>query len=332
MVPAGRSARPGEFEAIARWFAPLAEREPGALGLTDDAAVLAPAPGNAFVLTVDMLVAGVHFLPDDPPDLVARKLLRVNLSDLAAMGAVPRAYFLAVALPRDVDAAWFDAFAAGLAADQREFGVTLAGGDTTGTPGPLTLSLTALGELPVDTAVRRSGAHAGDEIYVSGTIGDAALALEAIAGRAAVPDAAARDHLIGRYRLPTPRTTLGPALRGLASAMIDVSDGLLADLGHICETSSVAAEVDFAAVPLSPAAAALLAADPALAGIVVSGGDDYELLFTAPPAARAAIAALAARTGVPATRIGAIAAGQGVTLRDAAGRALTPARAGWQHF
>ena len=332
MAPADPGTRPGEFEIIARFFAPLAQGEAGALGLTDDAAILAPAAGNEFVVTVDMLTAGVHFLPDDPPDLLARKLLRVNLSDLAAMGATPRAYFLALGLPPSVDVAWFEAFSGGLATDQAAFGIVLAGGDTTATPGPLVLSLTAIGEVPAGTAIRRSTARVGEDVYVTGTIGDAALALGVIDGRLRdlpAPDAA---HLIGRYRLPEPRVAFGPALRGLASAMIDVSDGLLADLGHICETSGIGAEIDFPQVPLSPAAARLVAGAPALAETVATGGDDYELLFTAPDRARGAIAAAAARVGVPVARIGRTIAGGGVRLRDAAGRPIEPARAGWRHF
>lgn len=332
MAPADRAARPGEFEAIARFFAPLARGEAGALGLTDDAALLSPSAGHEFVFTVDMLTAGVHFVADDPPDLVARKLLRVNLSDLAAMGATPRAYLLAIGLPADTDVAWFEAFCGGLAVDQAAFGIALAGGDTTSTPGPLVLSLTAIGEAPAGAAIRRSTARAGEDIYVTGTIGDAALALGVIDGRLRdVPPADATE-LIGRYRLPEPRVAFGPTLRGLASAMIDVSDGLLADLGHICETSHVGAEIDFDRVPLSPAAARLVAATPALAETVVTGGDDYELLFTAPDSARESIAATAARLGVPVARVGRTVEGAVVRLSDAAGRPIRPGRAGWRHF
>jgi len=332
MAPAAPGARPGEFEVIARFFAPLAKGEAGALGLTDDAAILAPVAGNEFVVTVDMLTAGVHFLPDDPPDLVARKLLRVNLSDLAAMGATPRAYFLALGLPSSVDVAWFEAFSGGLAADQAAFGIALAGGDTTATPGPLVLSLTAIGEVPAGSAIRRSTARAGEDVYVTGTIGDAALALCIIDGRLRDLPAADTAHLIGRYRLPEPRVAFGPALRGLASAMIDVSDGLLADLGHICETSGIGAEIDFPQVPLSTAAARLVAGTPALAETVATGGDDYELLFTAPERTRGAITAAAARVGVRVARIGRTIAGGGVRLRDAAGLPIETARAGWRHF
>lgn len=332
MTPADPAARPGEFEAIARFFAPLAAGEAGALGLLDDAAVIAPAAGHEFAVTTDMLVAGVHFLADDPPESVARKMLRVNLSDLAAMGATPRAYFLALALPSAVDVAWFEAFSAGLAADQSAFGIALAGGDTTSTPGPLTLALTAIGEVPAGAAIRRSTAAPGEDVWVTGTIGDAALALLVQQGRIEGVDAGDRTALVGRYRLPEPRTRLGPALRGLARSMIDVSDGLLADLGHICETSGVAAEIALADVPLSPAAGRLLSRDPMLAEAAVTGGDDYELLFTASQTARRDIAEAAGRLRVPVSRIGRTLVGTGVTLRDPAGRPMAAARSGWRHF
>lgn len=331
-TPADPADRPSEFEAIARYFASLARGEPGALGLTDDAALLAPAPGNEFVVTVDMMSAGVHFLADDPPDLIARKLMRVNLSDLAAMGAVPRAYFLALALPATADAAWFETFVAGLAADQAAYGIVLAGGDTTATAGPLTLSLTAIGEAPIGQAVRRSTARSDQDVWVSGTIGDAGLALECLQGRLAPESESDRQYLIGRYRLPEPRSALGPALRGLASAMIDVSDGLLADLGHICETSRVGAEIVLAQVPLSPAVAALARRDPALAVAAVTAGDDYELLFTADSSARTAIHMAAKTHNVGVSRIGRTVAGSAVTLLDPAGRPVRPERAGWRHF
>ena len=332
MTPGASGDRPGEFEIIARFFAPLAAGEAGAFGLTDDAAVLLPGEGNAFVVTTDMLVAGVHFLADDPPDLVARKMLRVNLSDIAAMGAAPRAYFLALALSSNADATWLEAFAGGLATDQAAFGIALVGGDTTATPGPLTLSLTAIGEAPAGMAIRRSTARVGDDVWVTGTIGDAALALGVMQGR--IGDVPERDaaSLIGRYRLPEPRATFGPALRGLASAAIDVSDGLVADLGHVCDTSGIGAEIALPDIPFSPAAAALIMRDASLAEAAVTGGDDYELLFTAPGAARAAIIETARRLDVPATRIGRMIAGSGVTLRDAAGTAIALARTGWRHF
>jgi thiamine-monophosphate kinase len=323
---------PGEFELIARFFAPLAGADGVALGLVDDAAVIRPTSGTEMVATVDTLVAGVHFLADDPPDLVARKLLRVSLSDLAAMGATPRFYLLAMALPGGIDVAWLESFAAGLAADQAEFGVSLAGGDTTATTGPVTLSLTALGEVPAGAAIRRSAAGQGDDIYVSGTIGDAALAVALMGGGPGPAGTAEQEHLRDRYRLPRPRVALGAALRGVATAAIDVSDGLVADLGHVCETSAVGAGIDASRVPLSPAARDVLAVRPALMETVLTGGDDYELLFTADPSRAGAVAEAAERGGVAVQRIGRIVAGSGVRVVDAGGGEITLKTSGYHHF
>ena len=323
---------PSEFAFIARFFAPLAAENPGALALLDDGALIRPAPGAEIVVTVDMLIAGVHFLADDPPDLIARKLLRVNLSDLAAMGATPRCYLIAMAVPKDIGAAWMDSFAAGLAQDQAAYGVCLAGGDTTATSGPLTLSLTALGEAPVGEVIRRSTAAVGDDIYVSGTVGDAALAVARMQGEFEIQDADTDAQILERYRLPRPRVALGPALRGVATAAIDLSDGLVADLGHICETSAVAAEIGAAQLPLSPAGRKILAARPDLVRTVLTGGDDYELLFTADPGAADRVAAIALRCDLPLTRIGRITAGSGVRVVDDGGREIDLKSQGYRHF
>lgn len=314
----------GEFEFIARRLRPLA-MAPGALGLADDAALLDPRPGMQLVLTKDAMVAGVHFLADDPADLIARKLLRVNLSDLAAMGAAPLGYLLALARPREIADEWLAAFCAGLAADNATFRTSLLGGDTVSTPGPLTLSLTAIGELHKGTALLRSGARPGDEIWVSGTLGDAALGLAVLQDKLGVAEPM-RSHLVERYRLPRPRLVLGQALRGLAHAAIDISDGLLADLGHVVETSNLGAEVRADLLPLS---------SPDLAGAqeaALSGGDDYELLFTAQPSQRDAIEGLAKKLDLPLTRIGAIHADAGIRVLDATGAEVHPKRTGWQHF
>jgi thiamine-monophosphate kinase len=325
------SNRPlGEFGRIARFFAPLAG--PGGLGLLDDAALVDCPPGRRLVVTVDAMVEGVHYLPADPPDLVAKKLLRVNLSDLAAMGAEPRHYLLTTALPAGLRDDWVERFAAGLGEDQRHFGVDLLGGDSVATPGPAALTLTAIGEIGAGCEIRRSGAQPGDRVWVSGTIGDAFLGLAVLRGNHRELAAADRAVLTGRFQLPQPRTALGPRLIGIAHAMCDVSDGLIADLGHICDASGTGAAVRLAHLPFSTAARRILAGDPELAPRLATAGDDYELLFAAPPSADAAIAALAAELGLPITAIGAIDPGNGVRLLDDSGREIAVESGGWRHF
>lgn len=322
-----------EFELIAELFAPLSAGSPGAFGLTDDAAVISPAPGNTLVTTLDTIVAGVHFPDGSPGAEVARRLLRVNLSDLAAMGARPVAYLLGLAIAPTISVDWLRDFADGLAADQHLFGISLIGGDTTATPGPLTATVTALGEVPVDAVLNRSTARPDDLVFVSGTVGDAALGLRALEGALVIDDPADRDALIARYRLPMPRVALGPALRGLASACADVSDGLVADLGHICAASGVGAEIRVARVPLSPAARSVVADDPDLLKVALGGGDDYELVFTAPATAEQKILiAAAAAAGVGVTRIGRITAGDGVAVIDTDGAEILLDTMGYRHF
>ena len=320
----------GEFERIRRFFAPLAG--PGGLGLVDDAALLDCAPGKRLVVTADAIVAGVHYLADDPPNLVARKLLRVNLSDLAAMGARPLHYVLTTALPAELGPEWLARFAQGLAEDQRRYSIDLLGGDSVSTRGPAVLSLAAIGEVAAGQEIRRSGAQPGDLIWVSGTIGDAFLGLDLLRG--AYPNIASehRDYLVNRFRVPEPRTELGPRLRGIASAMIDVSDGLLADLGHICETSRVAAIVELDLLPLSPAARAVVEGDRGVRAQMAVAGDDYELLFAAPADAAETIATLSLGLGVPVTRIGRVEAGKGARLVDAAGHQIPLETTGYRHF
>jgi len=317
----------GEFDFIAKRLRPLAAGTAAALDLEDDAALLDPSPGMSLVVTKDAMVAGVHFLEDDPPGQIAQKLLRVNLSDLAAMGAAPVGYLLALARPKVLTDDWLADFCQGLAEDQAEFGIGLLGGDTVSTPGPLTLSLTALGQVPKGQALRRRGARTGDDLFVSGTLGDAALGLLVLQGKVD-PPAAARAFLIERYRLPQPRLALGQALRGLAYAAIDISDGLLADLGHILETSGVGAELLADQLPLSAAARDL----PGVRDAALAGGDDYELLFAVPRERRGEIPALARRLDLQLTRIGRIEAGSGLRIVDAGGREIRSPRAGWQHF
>ena len=271
---------PDEFEQIAALYRPLTRRAPEALDLLDDAAVIPQRPGFDLVITKDALVAGVHFLPDDPLDLVARKLLRVNLSDLAAKGAEPYGYFLATAWPKSHDWPARQAFAEGLRVDGETFDLTLLGGDTVSTPGPLTLSVTMLGWVPAGGMVRRGGARLGDRILVSGTIGDGGLGLRAARGELADPT----GELAGRYRLPNPRLDLRGILHGGASAAADVSDGLIADAGHVARASGLGLKLDLARLPLSATARAWLADQPERAAALVwlaSTGDDYEIVCTA---------------------------------------------------
>ncbi len=312
----------GEFALIARHFRPLAG--PGALELSDDAAVLAPPPGRELVLSADAMVAGVHFLPDDPPDLVARKLLRTNLSDLAAMGAAPLGYLMTVSAPRATPDAWFAGFAAGLARDQAEFGIALLGGDTTSTSGPVSLSLTILGTVAPGEAIRRNGARPGHGLWVTGSIGDGALGL--LAAQGTLPDPT--GWLADRYRLPRPR--LGVARHGIVAAALDVSDGLVQDVGHICRASGCGVTIEAAAVPRSDAARA--AGDGYLA-LCLTGGDDYELAMAVPDAAAAALQAVAAAAGVAVTRVGRFTEGvPQVTVLGPTGTALALTQAGWSHF
>jgi len=324
--------RLGEFDLIAKYFAPLAKGEPGAFDLTDDAAILTPTPGMDLVVTTDAIVAGVHFLPEDPADTIAQKALRVNLSDLAAKGAKPRAYLMTAAFPRDTDNSWLKAFALGLKGDQKRFGLALIGGDTVATPGPLTLGVTAIGEVGRGKMLTRAGAKVGDDIWVTGTIGDAALGLKALNGDALGLDDGQLRHVIERYRVPEPRLAFGRGLVGLAHACLDISDGLIADLGHVSDVSAVAIEIEATAVPLSPAAGAVV--DGAFVSLaeLLTAGDDYELAFAAPTSARARLTALAARTRTKATRIGTARKGKGVAALDAAGAPLPLARAGYVHF
>ena len=324
--------RPGEFELIERYFRPLAG-DPGALALTDDAAVYRQRPGEDLVVTTDMLAAGIHFFADDAPASVAKKALRVNLSDLAAKGATPFGYLLSLALPADWTESWLSGFARGLKSDQERYGITLFGGDTIRAAGGLTISVTALGRIPKGRMVTRGGARPGDQIFVSGTIGDAALGLALRLGRIATSGGRGTKHLIDRYLHPEPRMALAPILRRFASGAMDVSDGLIADLAHICDVSGVGATIEAALVPLSPAARHLAAGDPALMRTIVTGGDDYEVLATVSRSAAARFAAAARAAGVPVARIGVIAAGKGPPiLLDANGRPIRLDGGGHTHF
>jgi len=328
------SGASGEDSLIARYFKPLAT-DAGAFALDDDAAVL-KAHGEDIVVTTDAIVEGVHFLPDDPPDTIARKALRVNLSDVAAKGAAPAGFVLTLAL-RSVDEAWLAAFAGALGEDARSFGCPLLGGDTVSTSGPLTVSITAFGRVPEGKIVHRSGAKPGDRVMVTGTIGDAALGLDVLRGgpvaSALVGDPTAKELLVSRYRVPQPRNDLADAVRAHASASMDVSDGLAGDLTKLCAASGVSADIDTPLVPLSVAAAGLLGRGVVGLEGLISGGDDYEILCTVSQDQLADFTQAAGRAGVAVTEIGAIVAGTNAPrFMDAKGGEIVLTRRSYSHF
>lgn len=323
--------RPGEFELIARYLAPLAAGFPGAGGLKNDIAVLAPPVGTDLIVKTDAVVAGVHFLPDDPADLIARKALRVNLSDIAAGGGTPLAYQMALGLPGDWTEEWLARFVSGLAADQKTFGVHLCGGDTIAVPGPLTVSITAFGLVPSGKALGRGGARIGEDVWVTGTIGDAMLGLRVLRGQFGdLPDTQ-RGYLVDRYRLPQPRCSLGPLLPEMASASIDISDGLVADLAHICDVSGVGMELEFDAVPVSAAAGHAVGSDSNLYRSLFTAGDDYEIAFTAPVEHRDRVVEAGRRSGIPIVRIGRIVEGSAPVFL-AGGAVVSFSGDGYRHF
>lgn len=323
--PEGRPARlypqrMGEFDLIERYFKRPARR--AVLGVGDDCALLQPTAGMQLAVSSDMLVEGRHFFPDVDPAALGHKALAVNLSDLAACGATPLAFTLALALPR-VDETWLAGFSAGLLALADTHGCELVGGDTT--QGPLNICITVFGEVPRGQALLRSGAQVGDDIYVSGTLGDARLALEALRGKFQLPpDALARART--RLERPEPRVALGQVLRGIASSTIDISDGLVGDLGHLLKASGVGAALN------TDAALALMAADRKKLEYVLSGGDDYELAFTAPQSLREAVEAAAAHSGTMVTRVGHIEQQPGLRLLDAQGRPVAGNFRSFDHF
>lgn len=332
--PESRPQAPDEFADIARRFLPLTFAAPEALGLLDDAAVIPSRPGQDLVITKDALVEGVHFLAGERADRVARKLIRTNLSDLAAKGAEPYGCFLAISWPKHYDSAARDLFARGLGEDLAHFGLALFGGDTTSTPGPLTASLTALGWTPAGRMIPRSGARAGDCLVVSGVIGDGYLGLMAAQGRMTGLTTLQTEHLAERYHLPEPQLGLRAALRACASACADVSDGLAADAGHIARASGVGLTIELEHVPLSAAAKAWVSQqeDEACARLaLVTGGDDYELVCTVPPDQFEAFRKASTAAGIAVTQIGRVeSAARGVEVRWQ-GLPVPMGRSGYQH-
>jgi thiamine-monophosphate kinase len=318
-----------EFERIADYFAPLAAGYPEAFGLKDDAALISPGAGQSLVVTTDTIVEGVHYIGDEPADMIARKLLRVSLSDLAGMGAAPHAYTLNVALPSEIQDQWLASFVSGLKKDQNEFDIDLIGGDSVSTTGPTVLSATLFGLVANGRAVRRTGASVGDGIFVSGTIGDGALGLKVADGSIEWADETAAREIAGRYRLPQPRSALGLRLVEVATAGADVSDGLLADLGHITAASGVGAEIELDRVPVSSAAREILLHHPDLRALIVTGGDDYELIFTSSKAR--AVSNLSRELGLPITQVGMIVGGHGVKVLDFRGDTVPFDKLGYRH-
>jgi thiamine-monophosphate kinase len=332
----GNAKRPDEFELIARFFAPLAEGESGALGLQDDAALLRPEEGKRLIVTTDTLSAGVHFPAEEAPGDIAAKLLGVNLSDLAAMGARPWVYTLSLSLPEDWQPSFLEEFAQELGRQQEAYGLHLVGGDTVAGKGPLTLTLTVIGTVDEGGELRRGGAQAGDHVYLSGTLGDGALGLRVMQGEIDGLAGKHAEELLARYRRPRPRVQLGLRLAGLASAAIDVSDGLVADLGHLAKASAHDAIIEAGRVPFSDAARAAFALNPDLMKVALTGGDDYELLFTAPSTAADDIEGLSKELDLALTRIGQMGA-DGEDAGDVRvigddGREMTFAEAGYRHF
>jgi thiamine-monophosphate kinase len=324
----------GEDKLIARFFKPLATH-PGALSLTDDTAIFEPPAGHDLVLTADAVAGGVHFFPDDPPDAIARKALRVNLSDLAAKGAKPIGFLLTLALPAGIEDAWLEKFSAGLRADAEAFACPLFGGDTIRTTGAVTVSIFAFGSVPHGKIVKRSGAKAGDRIIVTGTIGDAALGLRLRKEGAAQKwklDASARDQLLGRYLMPQPRLLLAEALQTHASAAMDVSDGLVGDLTKLCGVSGVSAEIDASSIPLSAAAQTALVSDARLIETILTGGDDYEIVCAMRPDQVPTFRARAAMADVAVTDIGVAVDGTDEPRFIGANGPLSFARKSFSHF
>lgn len=324
----------GEEALIAEFWAPLAEDFPGALGLMDDCATITARPGEEIVVTTDALIAGVHFFPGDDPRAIGWKALAVNVSDLVAKGATPLAYLMSLALP-ELSREWLQAFAGGLRGAQKAFGCHLIGGDTDRTLGPLSVTIAALGTLPVGSMVRRSTARPGDHVYVSGTIGDAALglALRLDPSLGAPLDAAARDYLERTFSRPSPPLALASILRQCASASIDISDGLMKDFDRLCRASGVGGHIEAPAVPLSQPARKILQAGSATLADLLSGGEDYGVLTTVSPYRATTFERLSAQSGCPVARIGTICEPHiGVAVLDAAGQPLVFDKMGWDHF
>ena len=322
----------GEFEIIQTYFSPLTIAEKGAFSLTDDAAVIELPSRKSLVVTTDTLVQGVHFLPKDAPADIAAKLLRVSLSDLAAMGATPAYYNLSVAINSPIDPGWFEEFTLGLLADQNQYNIILLGGDTVKTSGPITLTITAMGYIDKGKALMRGGAKSGDDIWVSGSVGDAAIGLKVANGELSETSDVIKNFFLSRYLRPIPQTLLGPALVDYVNSAIDISDGLIADLNHICQTSNLGAEIQINDIPLSKAASDVLMNKPDYIELVLSGGDDFELLFTADKSFQERKEILTKTLDVKLTKIGTMVDGRSVKIFDNNGGLYPLPKFGFTHF
>lgn len=324
-----------EEELIRTYLAPLARANEGAFGLRDDCAIYSPTPGTDLVISTDAIAAGVHFFADDRPEDIAWKALAVNVSDLAASAALPRVYQMALSFPDAPAHAFMERFSSGLADAQAAFGIVLSGGDTDRRPGPMTVTITAIGEVPAGFRLTRDGARPGDALFVTGELGDAACGLKLRRGdgdaRAWPLASRERTDLIGKYLRPHPRIELTPLLRRIATAAMDLSDGLAKDLGRLAASSNTGAVIDRSRLPMSPAVRRLIATDESLTDLVLSGGDDYELLFTASPDREAEITAWAADAAVEVTRVGTLVPRPGLHLRTSEGD-LPLRPSGWDHF
>lgn len=325
----------GEDRLIARYFKPLA-KHPGAFGLVDDAAAITPPPGCDIVLKTDAIIGGVHFFADDPPRTIAQKALRVNLSDLAAKGAKPLGCLLSIGLPKGLPENWLAEFSAGLGEDTEQFGCPLLGGDTVLSPTAIMVSVSVIGTVPQGQMVRRAGAKPGDRVVVTGTIGDAALGLrlrqdKAVATRWGL-DKTSSEFLTRRYLVPEPRNAIADILRAHASAAMDISDGLAGDLGKLCRASSVSAEIEAARVPLSPATSVALQKDASLIELILTNGDDFEVLASIPATRLASFQNAALSVGVTVTDVGVFAAGENAPVFNQDGRVLNFARRSFSHF
>ncbi len=327
----------GEFQLISEIFAPLAVGYSGSLSLLDDGAILTIKKGREVVVTSDTLVEGVHFLPEDPPDSLGIKTLAVNLSDLAAMGAEPHAYTLSAAWPSHISTSWIEKFAAGLKEIQERYQLHLIGGDTVSTSGPVTLTITAFGQVDIGKSIQRKTADLGDNVYVTGNMGDSALGLKLTANQidTDIPYNY-RAFLINRYRQPIPRVEIGNSLYKFATSAVDISDGLVADIGHLAQQSCRRIIIHTSRLPLSEAAKKLVDADPKLMNIILEGGDDYELAFTAPPIFHEKIIHLSIELKTPITAIGSVIADKthpaGVEVRDANNQKIELTNGGYRHF